>query len=161
MLTEFTQVENSGQILTFLYAILFGGILCMIYDIYRSFIINLAPIRVIGHLLDILYFLFASVACFCFLLVECQGQIRFYAILGFAIGFYAVRKLCSKGLRKFFSLIITFFAKTIRTIINPIRRFINWCYSTICNLLRKTRKIKKLFSKKKEKNLANDVPIDV
>ncbi len=161
MLTEFTQVENSGQILTFFLAVLFGGILCLVYDTYRCILITLSAPKWLQHSMDIVYFLFCAIVCFCFLLVECKGEIRFYAVLGFVVGFFSLRKLLSRYVRALLRKIITFFTKWMGLLFKPLRKGFRLCYCRILPIYQKVAKSLQLFSKKKEKPLANDSSVDV
>ncbi len=161
MLTQYPQVENTSQLLTFGLAILFGGILCFVYDCYRSLLLYLTTRSLMKHCADIVYCVLCAVACFCFLLVECRGEIRIYALGGFAMGFFLIRKFCSKYIRKVTTKIYKVITTVFGALIHPIIRIFLWCYKKILPILSKPPKTLQLFSKKKEKTLANDGIIDV
>ncbi len=161
MLTQYSQVENTSQILTFCLAILLGGTLCVVYDCYRSLLSHFSSPSFINHCADILYCVLSALTCFCFLLVECKGEIRIYAASGFALGFYLVRRFCSKRIRKLTRKLLKGISALVCLFLRPITRVILWCYRKISPILSKLPKTIKLFSKNKEKPLENDGTIDV
>lgn len=161
MLTNYSQVENANQLLTFGLAIIFGCILCLIYDCYRCMLLSLDAPSFFIHLSDMLYCLLGALAYFCFLLVECNGEIRIYAVLGFVLGFCAFRRFCSKHIRKFIKKQLKRISNIFSFFLQPILRLIIWCRRKITPFLSKLPKTIQLFSKKKEKSLENDTEYDV
>lgn len=161
MLTEFSQVKNVGQLLTFFYAILFGMALCLTYDLLRSFVTTFFSMKCIEHFSDILYFLIISVACFCFLLVECNGELRFYAIIGFGIGFFIFRTLLSRYVRRFIKVLFETIIRILNFIFFPFYKIARKCCAIIFKFCQKAVNLTEKISKKKEKPLANSRDIDV
>lgn len=161
MLTPYSQVENANQLLTFSLAILFGSVLCLAYDCYRTILLYVKAPSFICHFADIIYCLICAIACFCFLLVQCNGEIRIYATCGFAIGFFLLRKFCSKYIRMFVRALTKGISLAFGYVIHPIICSVLWCYKKILPILSKLSKTNELFSKNKEKTLENDNNIDV
>lgn len=161
MLTQYPQVENASQLLTFGLAILLGGMLCLVYDCYRTLILHRKPLSILSHCADIVYCIVSALTCFCFLLVECQGEIRIYAILGFVFGFFLVRRFCSKHIRNFIRTVYKGIAAIVSFVFHPVIGIVQWCYRKIIPVIAKLQKTMQLFSKNKEKPLANDGTVDV
>ena len=161
MLTDFSQVQSTQQGLTFLYATGFGMGLCILYDFYRSFCQVFFSNKWIEAITDICYCTISAVLCFCFLLVECTGQLRFYAFLGFGCGFLLFRKLISKYIRKLLAFLLKIGSQIIYTPIFLLFKIINKYIGKVLWIWKKALKSIKLFSKKKEKPLANDGNNDV
>ncbi len=161
MLTQYSQVENANQLLTFGMAILFGGILCFAYDCYRTMLSQLKAPSFLKHCADIVYCILGALACFCFLLVFSKGEIRIYALLGFVIGFLVIRRFFSKYIRILITKLLKAITALVTLLFRPATRGILWCYKKIAPFLVKLPKTIQLFSKNKEKSLENDNPYDV
>ena len=161
MLTEFSQVENTNQLATFGLAVVLGMLLCLLYDCHRTLAHSFSFPQILVHFSDIVYFILCAILCFCFLLVECQGEIRIYAVGGFVFGFFLFRHWISRYARKFIQKLFAFFTRLFSYIFRPIYGGFRLCCRKILPKVKKIKKTMLLFSKKKEKTLAKDGEYDV
>lgn len=137
---------NSGlQILNFLYAIVLGIIFDLFYDIFKSFRLNIKFSDILVFVQDILYFFILSVLSFCFFLIFTYGEIRFYILIGFAVGFLVSRFTLSKISIPVFSFII----RVIIKFLGYLRWIFNKLYDFLYNILKKVG----IFSKKTLKSV--------
>ena len=103
------EISISDQIFTSLYSICLGVILCVCYDILRSFRRATNSGTVAIFLGDILYFTVSAFVVFIFLLARTNGEIRGYVLLCTLLGFVIFRVTISR----FVVMIITFFMSLI------------------------------------------------
>ena len=80
--------SQSFQLEGFLYSIALGFILGLIYDVLKTvfYLITFKPKKLI-NIRDTFFFIICFWATFIYLLVMCEGQILFYALIGEIIGF--------------------------------------------------------------------------
>ena len=137
------EINSNLQALTFLYAVLMGGMYSLIYDIFKAYRIKYKPSGIFIFFQDIIYSAIISVVSFCFFLVFVNGEIRSYILLGFLIGFVIFRLTISR--------IILFVFGFVFKIINLIFSYLN------CAFLFLERVFGKFFIKIEKflKNIAN------
>ena len=87
MSTGFENVESLTQIYTFLLSIALGAAVGVVYDMFRAFRRAIPCRKISVFFQDIVFWLIACFVFFCFLLIRCEGQIRFFALLGMFSGF--------------------------------------------------------------------------
>ena len=80
------EISVSGQALAFLFALLFGAVLGVFYDLFRISRIALRQNAVAIFIEDLFFWIVASVATFLFLLFENSGEVRVYLLLGVVLG---------------------------------------------------------------------------
>lgn len=151
-MTFLPEVENTGQLLTFLLASAAGAVFCLFYDFFRVWRKISPPSAVLAFFQDILFWVLCAFAFFCFLIVRCDGQIRIYALLGALLGFFAFRKTLSRIIfpvilfcvKTVFNLFNTIVCKLICPVINSIKRiircllkYINRLFSLCINYIKK------------------------
>lgn len=111
------EISINDQMLTLLYSLCLGVILCIFYDVFRAFHkagFN-SPIQVfIG---DILYCVAAAFVTFLFLLSRTNGEIRGYVLASALIGFIITRLTLSR-------VTLFLFTKTLM-LITGVWRFIS------------------------------------
>ena len=120
------EIDIKDQILTFLYSILLGFILCILYDVFRSLRKALPHGRVAVFFEDILFFSISAVITFLFLLARTGGGLRGYVFVGVLAGFVAFRLTLS---RLIYYLLSTVFGAVYRFsgfINGKIADFIEW-----------------------------------
>ncbi len=88
--------SNFWQLQTLGYAVLVGVLLCLSYDVIRFFNLIIKPNVVVLAFVDVLYWIYAAVVTFSFFMLFSKGVIRFYAFIGFALGFFVCRITISK-----------------------------------------------------------------
>ncbi len=120
MRLDFSNVE---QVFTFLWAIAIGTALCLLYDILRFFVSSYKSSSIVVFFTDVFFFGVAGVVTFCFFQLFSKGTIRFYALLGEAIGFWIFRLLFSRLVRSFLKLISRLLSRLLELMTKPILWF--------------------------------------
>ena len=87
MSTGFENVESLTQIYTFLLSIALGAAVGVVYDMFRAFRRAIPCRKISVFFQDVIFWLIACIVFFCFSLIRCEGQIRFFALLGMFSGF--------------------------------------------------------------------------
>lgn len=100
---EFSRLQVSDQIITFAVFVVLGGVLCLLYDLYRAVALQCRFKGLWVFLSDVFYFVFSAFVIFSVLLVECNGKIRIFALLGCTIGWTVCRFTISKWVRMAFA----------------------------------------------------------
>ncbi len=90
------EISNLSQAINFFRAFIFGGILCIVYDILRVIRKNIAHSSFTVFFEDLIYFIFSALLIFCFLLATTNGELRFYVFFGIGLGFFIIRLSISK-----------------------------------------------------------------
>lgn len=124
-------IDVSAQIVTFLLSMALGAVLCLFYDILR--VLHMTSVNGFVEVIvsDLIFWLVAAMATYCFLLIRCLGQIRFYVLFGILVGFLAVHFTVSSVFMKIMrfvfnaiSAVLGFIRKTALLIFSPIIRFL-------------------------------------
>ncbi len=101
----------SNQVATFLWSLLLGVAMCMVYDILRA----LHKVSVKGFfevlLSDLLFWCLWALITFSFLVLRCKGEVRGYVLFGQAVGFVAARLTVSRVVFPFFTACLRFFSR--------------------------------------------------
>ena len=119
-MTPLPEVDSFAQITTFLLALAAGAGLSLLYDFFRFFRLLFPPGGGWLFLQDLAYWSFSGVAVFCFLLWRCQGQIRFFALLGLGLGWILCHVTLGKPVHKASKRLALF-----------LRRIARWFYRRI------------------------------
>ncbi len=154
-MTPLPEVDSFAQINTFLLALAVGAGLSLLYDFFRFFRLLFPPGAGWLFLEDLVYWSFSGVAAFCFLLWRCQGQIRFFALLGLGLGWILCHITLGRPIHKA-SKHLAFLLRRIarwlrRRIFLPLGRGISAFFGFLTQGLVRTKKILKkvlLFLKK-------------
>ena len=157
MLTEFSIVNSPDQIITFLYAILLGGLLCVEYDWLRGWRRVFRPSAVSLFLQDLIYCASAAVVVFCFFLVRCDGQLRIYVLLAAGAGFGLVRTFLSAILLRGVVAICKGLRWIRRKALPPLYKIRDKSAVQIRRIMAKCKNI----LKRKKKPLENPQSVDV
>lgn len=157
MLTEFTQVESSGQLLTFGLGILFGCVACIVYDLlYTTRCVFRHNIWYITGI-DVIYFFLLSLAVYCFLLVRCNGEVRLFPLLAMLVGFALIKFSVSPWIRIGLTTVYRWCFAVLKWILHPFYRFFRY----FSHLLYRFYQLTKNIFKSRKKPLANDIDLDV
>ena len=115
------EISNLGQSTAFLWSVLLGGALSVIYDLFRldRLIFNRSVIAVAIE--DILFFIISGISIFCLQLVTTNGQIRTFIFIGVIIGFLIIRYTLSK----LFDLLLKPLKKLVKIIRAKYKVFIS------------------------------------
>ena len=116
------------QTMLFMQAVLLGAALGLLYDALRITRLAIPTKSVVIFLEDVLYFFFAGVCTFFFLMQTIEGRVRFFIFIGEGLGAVLYFLTLSPLIMKISQTIIKVIAGIIRTIIRwlilPIAGFI-------------------------------------
>lgn len=147
------EISSIDQGNAFINALLLGGLLCFIYDIFRldRIVFNRSIFTVFIE--DVVFWVISAFLTFCMLLITTNGQIRFFAFLAMTLGFIIYRCTISKIL----NLVAPYIKKLARKIGNKYLKIIVFLGKTdvfVLDFLKGWKKAAILFKKrrKKEKN---------
>ncbi len=130
--------SNFWQLQTLFYSLGVGVLLCLSYDVIRFINRLVKPGAVVVFIMDLLYWVYAAAVTFSFFMLFSKGVIRFYAYIGFLVGFIISRVTVSKlfmllldwlnrfvaFLLKKISIPINFVSKKMKAISKSIRDFL-------------------------------------
>lgn len=160
VLREFSELNNPRQIIIFILFVLIGATFCVIYDFIRSVRGRIKKQKVFTFISDVLYILFFTLVIYLALLVECDGEIRIFALLGCLLGWIAIRLTLSpliyKIITKVLSVIIGIFALANIKIVMPIGRKIPVFRDRIKDKIKVIINKQIKYSKKDKKHLQKD-----
>lgn len=145
------EINNSLQVISFIRSVVFGFIICVLYDITRNITVSFKFSNLSVFIFDVLFFIFLLPFIFCFLLSTTNGELRGYIFIGILSGFFICRisfsRIFNPILRKILSLLSLFFV------------FLNHKISAFCelnlSLLIKISKKARFLCKKCLKQLKN------
>jgi spore cortex biosynthesis protein YabQ len=80
-----------SQLIGLAVTVLAGVIMGALFDLYRVARWALRPGRALTAICDVIFWLFAATMVFKFLLAYSWGEVRFYMLVGFALGFGVYR----------------------------------------------------------------------
>lgn len=124
-------IDVSAQAVTFLLSLALGALLCLFYDILR--VLHMTSVNGFAEVIvsDLIFWLVAAMATYCFLLIRCLGQIRLYVLFGILVGFlivhFTVSNIFMKIMRSVFKAlyaVIGFIKKILLFVFSPIMRFL-------------------------------------
>ena len=147
-MTPLPEVDNFAQIATFAMAIGVGLALCLLYDLFRIPRLLWPPSRLLLFFEDVLYWVLSGLVVFCFLLVRCDGSIRFFAMLGLFLGWLGCHLTISRWIYRVSKKLVRALravARWIRRhIVRPIARLLRWIFRgfawvmiKLCNFVKK------------------------
>ncbi len=90
------EINIGDQALTFLMSLALGGVICLIYDVFRSVRIAAEHNAVKVFFEDIFFWLIAAFVTFMFLMGRTGGGIRGYVLFGALLGFFVIRLTLSR-----------------------------------------------------------------
>ena len=129
-------ITMSGQTIVFLRSLLLGAAVGCFYDLFRitriAFIIP-APLVLVE---DLLFFLFSSTVLFGFMLEHSFGQVRYFILLGVALGWVV-----------YYNTVGSFVMKCSARIIRALRRLLAFLWRPFARLGRKAGRVGRKFQK--------------
>ena len=161
-MTPLPEVDNFAQITTFALALGVGLALCLLYDLFRILRLMWPPSRLLLFAQDVLYWVLSAVVVFLFLLVRCDGGIRFFAMLGLALGWLACHLTLSRWIYRVSKRLVRVVHRISRwvkrRILRPLARWIRRIFHALgrllkklCNILKKVPVfLKKCLQRRKE-----------
>ena len=107
------EISLSNQLLTFIYGLVLGIILCGVYDFIRVIVLARKSGRFGIFLGDIVFWIISSIAVFMFLLARTNGELRGYVFLSITVGFLTFKFTLSKLTMKILNFIVLGYYKLI------------------------------------------------
>lgn len=143
---EYTFYEQSTA---FLYSILLGVALALVYEPLKIMRISIFKKKFATVVIDILFMLLVTVATFLFALAFLNGSVRFYMILGEIVGFslfyFTFGKLLEKILLPTISFVKGIIAKIINVLKKIIKNLLKILYKVLYNVGEKIYKFVSFF----------------
>lgn len=101
----------TSQIIIFLFSMLLGAFLSLVFDGFRisNAVLKVNLKRIFFE--DVIYFILSAIITFTYILVVNSGEIRVYIILGEALGWIIYRFTIGKFVYKIILTVVTFFIK--------------------------------------------------
>ena len=105
------EISLGGQITAFLYSLLLGAALCLLYDIIRATRKSGADSFLAVFAGDILFWAISAVVVFIFLVAVTNGEIRGYVLFSAAAGFLIYRFTAGRPVFFLLCLVFSFLSK--------------------------------------------------
>ncbi len=148
-------VDIGKQADLFLISFYFGIFTALLFDIFRVLRKTFAHKNFLVQIEDLLFWLIVTFLFYYIFLHRNNGEIRFYLLLGFLLGFLLFLLTISKFFIKYLSKFVFFIKKVISKIFNFLLQPVTFLCKIVTKRLyysaKKTRNIYKLVSKKKFK----------
>ena len=122
------EIAISQQCRYFLYSIIFGIVLAVIYDIFRIIRIAFKHSAIVVFFEDILYCLIWTLSLIMLIFCANYGVIRWFSLFGSIAGFYIYYNTIGRIVISLANVIISFIKKVIMSIVRPIVRFTKFIY---------------------------------
>lgn len=116
------------QLRELLYAALMGVILGVFYDVLAIIRSYIKANKLINFVFDVLFWLFAIVALFAFVLIFTKGEMRWYVLLGNFFGIFLYKNTISPLFFRAIRIIIALVVKGLHGISRPLYAFLSWIY---------------------------------
>lgn len=160
------ELSISGQALDFLLSCLLGVGLGALYDVFRILRLAFWHGKIIISIQDIVFFVLAAISSFLFMLFRCEGQLRFYVLLGellgfvvyyFTVGFLVIRmsKCIINWVKKILFFLYKIFIRPFVKLFVFIFRKIKMFFMYIISKFKKLSRISKFRLQKKDVLLYN------
>ena len=144
-------MENyvSVQTFEFLYSALFGICMGVLFDAIRLFRSYIPSGKIRTALLDLLFWIIAIISLLGFVLIICNGKMRWYVLVGTFCGCFIYMSAMSRIVYKVFSAIVAMLRKLFWLISEPFYLVMRWGWRTAKAAERKTEaKIRKSIKKR-------------
>lgn len=126
-------ISASNQSIIFLQACLLGGIIGALYDVFRVLRLAFKTNKYIILIQDLIFFILAAILTFVFLLINGDGQIRIFVIigeiLGFIIYFFTIGVIVVKSSRFIINVIKTILMFLYKILIKPFVKIFIFIFS--------------------------------
>ena len=156
--------DNAGEILeltfiqqstAFLYSILLGVALGVLYGPFKIFRLAFCRSRAAIIAADVLYMLIATLSVFMFSLAFLLGYIRIYVFAGCLLGFFAYRLTLGKLFSKIYCPLISVIVKILHKICAVLKKFAKKLLKTAYKIMYNISNIKSKYINK-QTNTATD-----
>ena len=152
-------VVITDQAYAFVMSLAFGALLCLVYDILRTLHRYVCRSRVWIFLLDVFFWVVATLATLFILIIFCKGYLRAYVFAGEIIGFVIFRLSLSPAVIFLLGVLCRAAARIFSTVSKPFRfafgKIGDFLTASFSDIGRFYARIRPQF-KKREKILAKD-----
>ncbi len=132
----------------FLFALGFGFLLGILYDVFRTIRLIISDSRIFVLIMDLLYFSVCAFLTFCFLLVMDSGKIRLYVALGEMLGWLIYYFSFGVIAMKLTNAAVSFFRRMISALFKPLKRIFGRIIRKMGKISEKSKKIIRKSDKK-------------
>ena len=139
------EISVADQSVTFLLSIALGGLLCLIYDVFRSIRKAKEYGAVAVFFQDIAFFVVSAVLTFIFLLATTAGVLRAYIIIGIFIGSVLMRLTFSRIFFAILSLLLKLVVKYLKAFSDEFYRAGDRIIAIFLKIFKKTLNTVKKF----------------
>lgn len=147
----------SKEAFVFVSCVLCGGVLFFIYDLFRVIRQKAGSGRALTHIQDGVFWVVAFVIMFYLIFTVNRGTMRFYEILGAALGALLYGITLSPWVLKILNNLIDFFSKIfkvfLKILLTPLFFAYNILYRYICLLFRPFLKIGRFLLRRLTENV--------
>lgn len=120
------QIDIINELYIFVFAIIYGLLLGLIYDVYRVIRYYSKPKKLLTATEDLIFWIIITLTIFTFLVEKLDGIIRGFILLAFGIGYIIYIKFISKYsfsfLKWIFKLILSLINEIMNIIFYPFRK---------------------------------------
>lgn len=106
----------------FLYALLLGGVIGVLYDVFRVSRVAFRLSWLLVLLQDILFFLLAALLLWRYFLLQSSGEVRIFAVLGVLLGWVIYFFTLGCLVMRLASLIIRVITRMTVAILTPVKK---------------------------------------
>lgn len=107
----------------FLYALGFGFLLGILYDVFRTVRMIISDSGGFVFFMDFLYFAVCTFLIFCFIMVTDSGRIRLYVAFGIVLGWTVCYFSLGAIAMRFSNAAISFVKRVLAALLKPFERF--------------------------------------
>lgn len=126
------EINSNDQIITFLWGIVLGFSLCVVYDFIRAALSVKRFGKFIVFIADIFFWVITSFIVFVFLLARTNGELRGYTFVSICMGFFIFKFTASKFISVIFRLVFNVCYKILALTGDFLRRILDKFYSLVC-----------------------------
>ncbi|MBP3706796.1 MAG: spore cortex biosynthesis protein YabQ [Clostridia bacterium] len=149
------EINSNDQIVTFLWGIVLGIALCILYDFIRAALTVKRCGKCIVFMADVFFWVITSFVVFVFLLARTNGELRGYALVSIGVGFLIFKLTISKFISVIFRMFFNIWYKILALIGDFLRRTLDKFYSAMCYIGKICKKSIKKCLKGSKKLLKN------
>lgn len=132
----------------FLYALGFGFLLGILYDIFRTLRLIISRSRGFVFFMDILYFAVCSFLTFCFIMIVDSGRVRIYVAIGEILGWLIYYFSFGAIAMKTTNAVVVFVKRFFSALFKPVKRIFHMIFRKMGKFSEFSKKIIRKSDKK-------------
>ena len=134
------EISISNQCITFIISIILGGILSLVYDLFRILRYILPENNILIGVEDIIYSLICGIFCMKYILWASSGKLRGYLIFGMVLGWIICHFSLSKIFFELARIIINIISWIYKQTLGRILKLLLKILKNTCKILKKSLK---------------------